>query len=80
MFMIYGFAMSALLAVLWIGRAVGVMQTGRFPEEYAGISTLASQALDLGVLVPLAASAAVLLWKRSPWGYFLASVTITISR
>jgi hypothetical protein len=77
-FIIYSSVIAALLVVLWVGRIVQVMQTGLFPKEYAGIHTLGSQALDLGLLVPLAISTAVLLGKRSDWGYYLASVTITI--
>jgi len=77
-FIIYSSVIAGLLVVLWVGRIVQVMQTGLFPKEYVGIHTLGSQALDLGLLVPLAISTAVLLGKRSDWGYYLATVTITI--
>ena len=33
-------------------------------------------ALDLSLLVPLYAAAAVLLWRRAPWGYLLATVAL----
>jgi hypothetical protein len=77
-FIIYSSLIAGLLIVLWVGRVVQVMQTGLLPKEYAGMHTLGSQALDLGLLVPLAISTAVLLGKRSDWGYYLSSVTITI--
>ena len=42
-----------------------------------GLSTLDSQALDLGLIVPLSLAAAFLLWRRSPWGYLLTGIGIT---
>jgi len=33
-------------------------------------------ALDLSLLVPLYAVAAVLLWRRAPWGYLLAALAV----
>jgi len=74
----YSILVAATLVVLWTGRIASVLRTGLLPEEYAGMVTLGSQALDLGVLVPLALSAAVLLAKKSPWGYFLISVSLTV--
>jgi hypothetical protein len=76
-FIIFSLTLSVALVVLWIGRIIPIMRTGRFPEELAGIATLETQALDLGFIVPLALSSAVLLWRRSPWGYFSTSVAIT---
>ena len=34
------------------------------------------QAMDLALIVPLCVLAAVLLVRRSPWGYLLASVAV----
>jgi hypothetical protein len=76
-FIIFSFALSLALILLWIGRILPTMKSGLFPEELAGITTLETQALDLGLIVPLALSSAILLWRRSPWGYFLTSVSIT---
>jgi len=74
----YSLGIAAVLVGLWTSRVAAVMRTGMFPPEYAGINTLGSQALDLGLLVPLALSTAVLLGKRSPWGYYLASITVSM--
>lgn len=76
-FIAYTLAFSALLLVMWVGRIAEVIRTWVFPPEYAGITTLGSQALDLGLVVPLGIATGVLLWKRSPWGYYLASVAVT---
>ena len=35
------------------------------------------QAIDLGMVVPLLLSTAILLWQRSVWGYFLGGISLT---
>ncbi len=77
LFIGYGFAASAVLTFLWLGRIIPMMVTNRFPADSAGLTTLTSQAFDLGMVVPLACATGVLLWRRSPWGYLLASLTLT---
>ncbi len=74
-----GFALtvSVILTVLWLGRILPVLRTGRFPPELAGVHTLISQGLDLGLVVPLMLATAVLLRRRAPWGYVLAAVSLT---
>ena len=76
-FVLFSFLLGVVLLLLWIGRIVPIMMTGQFPKELAGITTLETQALDLGLIVPLGLCSAVLLWRRSSWGYFLTSVAIT---
>jgi hypothetical protein len=72
----YMVLMAPMLIVLWVGRIIPMSVNNNFPPELAGVSTLESQALDLGLIVPLALSAAVLLWRRSPWGYLLAGIGV----
>jgi hypothetical protein len=73
----FTFVMSAILVFLWLGRILPIMLTDQFPPDLAGVSTLESQGLDLGMVVPLALSAGILLMRRSPWGYLLAGITLT---
>lgn len=73
----FTFAMSAILVLLWFGRIIPYTLAGRFPDELAGMTTLVTQAFDLGMVVPLLVATGVLLWKRSPWGYFLAAISAT---
>jgi hypothetical protein len=73
----FSILLACALAVLWISRIISVMQTGLLPAEYAGLNTLGSQALDLGLIVPMAAATAMLLARRSAWGYYLCSLAIT---
>jgi uncharacterized protein (DUF2062 family) len=53
------------------------MLAGRFPDDIAGETTLVTQAFDLGTLVPLLLSTAVLLWRCSAWGYLLSGISLT---
>jgi hypothetical protein len=73
----FTFVMSAVLILLWSGRIIPIMITDQFPPDLAGVSTLESQGLDLGMIVPLLLSAGILLWRRSPWGYLLTSISLT---
>jgi hypothetical protein len=77
LFIGYCFVLSGALVLLWMGRIIPVMRSGLFPDELAGLTTLQTQAIDLGFVVPLLLSAGVLLRRRSPWGYFLSSMTVT---
>lgn len=77
LFIGFVFTLSAILTFLWIGRIVPIMLTGQFSPEAAGMTTLVSQGIDLGLVVPLALSAGILLKQRSPWGYLLAGITLT---
>jgi hypothetical protein len=73
----FTFLLSAVLVFLWLGRIVPIMVTDRFPPDLAGVSTLESQGLDLGMVVPLLLSTGILLWRRSQWGYLLAGISLT---
>jgi hypothetical protein len=66
------------LTVLWVGRIIADTLAGRFPDDQAGMTTLVAQAFDLGMLVPLLLSTALLLWRRSAWGYLLAGISMTV--
>lgn len=70
---------STGLTVLWVGgRIIPDTLAGRFPDDQAGMTTLVAQASDLGVLVPLLLSTAVLLWRHSAWGYLLTGISMTV--
>jgi hypothetical protein len=67
---------GALLALLWLGRIVPALLTGAVPFGLDSYSTLFVQAGDLGLVVPLAIVSGVLLLRRRPVGYLLASVLL----
>lgn len=74
----------ALLAVslggLWVYAALDNAVTGDVPAGSQLVETALvvhlGMALDLALLVPLYAAAAVLLWRRMPWGYVLAVLAL----
>lgn len=69
------FAAGAFLLMAWLGRIVSPLLQSKPPllENY---STMVIQAMDLGLIVPLTFLSAVLLLRRSAWGYLLASVSV----
>ncbi len=76
LFIGFTFAVSAILSFLWLGRIIPAMIADQLPPALAGASTLETQGIDLGLIVPLMLSAGILLWRRSPWGYLLTSVSL----
>ena len=67
---------GALLALLWLGRILPTLLAGSVPFGLESYSTLFVQAGDLGLVVPLAIVSGVLLLRRRPVGYLLASVLL----
>jgi hypothetical protein len=68
------------LGAMWVFYALRFAFTGAFPEESLLVLPAASvhlgYVLDLALLVPGYALAAVLLWRRAAWGYVLATVML----
>ena len=77
LFIGFALVMSAALVLLWLGRIIPYTLAGRFPDELGGLTTLVTQAFDLGMVVPLLLVTAILLWRRSAWGYLLAGISLT---
>lgn len=73
----YSFVTAAALLLLWTGRIVPMLQSGRFPPELAGMTTLETQAMDLGLIVPLMIATGVLLLRRKTFGIVLCGVVLT---
>ena len=62
-------AISIPLAIVEVSQIMGSLLSGRPPAAPSLI-----YALDLSMVVPLSALAAILLWKRTSWGYILAMI------
>lgn len=77
LFIGFTFFVSAMLLLLWLARIIPLMVTNRFPPELAGMTTLGTQGFDLGMVVPLMLCSGIALWRRSAWGYFLASLSLS---
>ena len=73
-------ALAAGLGAMWIYSAVDNLVTGDVPVGSALVETDTivhlGMALDLTLLVPLYTVAAVMLWRRAPWGLVLAAVAL----
>jgi hypothetical protein len=67
---------GAVLALLWLGRIVPSLLSGTTPVGLESYDTLFVQAGDLGLVVPLAILAGVLLLQSQPVGYLLAGVLL----
>jgi hypothetical protein len=72
--------LAVSLGLLWSYAAVDNAVTGETPAGSRLVETDTvvhlGMALDLVLLVPLYAAAALLLWRRRPWGLVLASVAL----
>jgi hypothetical protein len=69
------FFTAVFLSLAWLGRIAATFAPGAIPA-LENITSMFIQAMDLALIVPLCVLAAVLLVRRSPWGYLLASVAV----
>jgi hypothetical protein len=70
------FFTAAFLTLAWLGRIVATFAPGAVPA-LENTTSMFIQAMDLGLIVPGCILAGVLLLRRRPWGYLLASVGLT---
>jgi hypothetical protein len=70
------FAVGGFLALAWLGRVVPPTLQGKAPESLQNLTTMVIQAMDLGLVAPLAVLAAILLLRKNAWGYLLSSVAL----
>jgi hypothetical protein len=78
------FFIAAFLSLAWLGRILPTIAGLPVSEWQAGgvagipalenTTSMFIQAMDLGVIVPTCVLSGVLLLRRHPWGYLLASV------
>ena len=67
---------SSAVGMMWLGIILPALKQGIVPKILDQYTTLTIQVLDLGFLVPTTILAGILLIKRKPFGYLLASVII----
>ncbi|HXV94288.1 MAG TPA: hypothetical protein VD813_13370 [Pseudonocardia sp.] len=71
------------LGGIWVFQALRFAVSGEAPTETLLVlppaNTHLAYVLDLALLVPGYVLAAVLLWRRAPWGYVLAGVLLPFS-
>ncbi len=71
---IYAALMSLMLVVMWVPRIVAGIAGDPVTAGLLGTPTLTVQAMDLGLIVPLALATAVLVWRRHRFGYVLGAL------
>ncbi len=72
-------AMAALLVLMWSGRIATGLSGDLAGAGLFGETTLTVQALDLGLVVPIALLSALLVWRRAPAGYAVAAAYVVTS-
>jgi hypothetical protein len=68
-------AAGAFLLVAWLGRIGSPLLQNETPA-LENTTTLVIQAMDLALIMPLLFLAAILLLRRSAWGYLLSSIAV----
>lgn len=68
------FAAGGFLLLAWLGRILPTLNARTVALE--NTTTMVIQAMDLGLILPLTFVAGLLLLRRRPWGYLLASVAV----
>jgi hypothetical protein len=69
-------AAGIFLFVAWVGgRILPTLLQGAVPA-LENLTTMVIQVMDLGLILPLAVLSGILLLRRKPWGYLLASVSV----
>ncbi len=66
---------ALFLALAWLGRVAATFTSNQAPP-LDNITSMFIQAMDLVLVVPACVLGAILLLRRSAWGYLLASVAI----
>ncbi len=66
--------MGLQLVAMWVPRIAAGLSGDLAGANLLGTPTLAVQALDLGIVVPIAFATAVFAWRRRPVGYLLAAL------
>ena len=65
-----------MLFMMWLGRIVPPLIAGNIPLGLEHYSTLVIQAMDLGIIVPVATLSGIMLIKKKNLGYLLSSIII----
>jgi hypothetical protein len=62
--------------VMWLDSSVCPLVQGQVPKGQESKTTLVIQVLDLGFIMPVAFLSGILLHRRAPLGYLLASTVL----
>lgn len=65
------------IGMMWLGKIIPATLQATPPVGLEHYTTLVIQAMDLGLVVPLAVVSAIALLRKKPWGYVLTPVILT---
>ena len=71
-------AAGLLTAYVWLEPIVGGLVAGQAPRWLEGYATMVTEVLDLGIIIPSAVLAGVMLLRRDPRGYLVAFPLLVI--
>ena len=75
---IFMLAAGLLTAYVWLEPIVGGLVAGQAPRWLEGYATMVTEVLDLGIIIPSAVLAGVMLLRRDPRGYLVAFPLLVI--
>jgi hypothetical protein len=67
-----------VLALVWLSEIIGPLLQGQVPRGLGAYTTMFTHALDTAVITPVLILAGVLLLRRAPLGYLLASTLLIL--
>lgn len=70
---------AGLSVLVWLMDIVLALLESSIPPTLGPYTTEATYILDLGIILPTAYLAGILVLRRSPWGTLLASILITVN-
>ncbi len=71
--------LAGLSLVVWLVDIFAALASGGIPPKLGHYTTEATYALDLGIILPAAWAAAILVLRRDPLGTLLACILITLN-
>jgi hypothetical protein len=77
--LIYLFGVAAALTVAWLPGMIGTAITGNIAEAVGPYTSKVTEALDIGLVVPVTLVAAVQLLQSRPMGRVLAFVILVVN-
>jgi hypothetical protein len=69
------FFAATFLLLAWLGRILPMIFTSQIPA-LENVTSMFIQVMDLGIIIPVCFLSGILLLRRSPWGYLLASISM----
>ena len=71
--------LAGMSVMVWLIEIIGALASNGVPANLGPYSTESTYLLDLGIILPAAYLAGILVLRRSPWGTLLASILITVN-